>query len=107
MFPFSATDKVAIFDEERNMSISRRLMELEQKQRAFQVHLDQSVEEIIHKHVEGHSVSFKLESNFVYLYGVLSDPDVKFNLQNELDGLIGVRGIQNEIKIRRNTYGKP
>ena len=89
------------------MSISGRLLELEQKQRTFQVHLDQTVEQIIHKHAEGEGISFKLESNFVYLYGVLSDPHVKLSLQNELDGLMGVRGIQNEIKIRRKTYGKP
>lgn len=89
------------------MSLSRRLLDLEHTQRTIQVHLDQSVSQIIQKHAQGQSVSFKLESNYVYLSGVLTDPKVKLSLQDEIDGLIGVRGIQNDIKIRRKSYGKP
>lgn len=82
------------------MNISRRLLQLEKAQAVVKKQLDHEVSTLVEKYTAGHDVSFKIDSNYVYLYGSLADPRTKRVLHDEIDALMGVRGINNEIKIK-------
>lgn len=82
------------------MNLSARLMQLEQTQRIVRKQLSHQVSDLIQKYSQGNEVHFKIDSNYVYLYGVLEDPKAKRILHEEIDALLGVRGISNEIRIK-------
>lgn len=82
------------------MNISNRLWQLEEAQAVVKKQLSHEVQHLVQKYTEGHEVSFKIDSNYVYLYGSLADPQTKRVLHDEIDALMGVRGISNEIKIK-------
>lgn len=82
------------------MNLSARLMQLERTQKIVKKQLSHQVSDLINKYSQGSNVSFKIDSNYVYLYGVLDDPKAKRILHEEIDSLLGVRGIDNEIRIK-------
>lgn len=82
------------------MNLSARLMQLEDTQRIVKNQLSHQVSDLINKYSLSNEVSFKIDSNYVYLYGELADPKAKRILHDEIDALIGVRGINNEIRIK-------
>ena len=84
----------------RFMNISDRLMKLAATQKSLKKQLPHQVSNLVHKYAANNEVSFKIDSNYVYLYGSLGDPRSKRVLHEEIDALIGVRGINNEIRIK-------
>lgn len=82
------------------MNLSTRLMQLEETQRIVRKQLPHQVSDLIKKYSQENDVHFKIDSNYVYLYGVIEDPKTKKTLHDEIDALVGVRGISNEIRIK-------
>lgn len=82
------------------MNLSARLMHLEDAQKNVNKNLSHKVSNLVKKYANTNDVSFKLDSNYVYLYGEIADPKAKRILHEEIDALLGVRGINNEIRIK-------
>jgi len=82
------------------MNLSARLMQLEETQKLVRKQLSHEVSSLVQKYAGGNNVYFKIDRSYVYLYGSLKDPNTKRILHEEIDSLMGVRGINNEIRIR-------
>ncbi|MFA5582792.1 MAG: hypothetical protein WDA09_01145 [Bacteriovoracaceae bacterium] len=83
------------------MNLSARLMQLEETQKIVKKQLSHEVSSLVQKYAGENDVYFKIDRSYVYLYGSLKDPNTKRILHEEIDSLMGVRGINNEIRIRR------
>lgn len=82
------------------MNLSARLMHLQDAQKNVNKNLSHKVSNLVRKYANANDVFFKIDSNYVYLYGEIADPSAKRILHEEIDALLGVRGINNEIRIK-------
>lgn len=82
------------------MNLSSKLLQLELKRKIYRAKLAYDVSLLLEKYDKDNEVTFKIDAHYVHLSGSLPDFGAKQILHEEIDSMMGVRGIKNEIKIK-------